>query len=137
MGYGQDYYTLRSIFFDGNPPPSIHMHIRLFEVAKDVPIGDITQANPEATPTETKEGARALEVEIPEREKTEFDLWLRELWRDKDTEIARYLQTGTFDTRGEKPVLIPLKLRKTREVLDAFCFFLPVTLIYGLLRIRG
>lgn len=40
MGYGQTYYTLRSIFFDGVPPPRIHLHLRLFDVCKEVPIGD-------------------------------------------------------------------------------------------------
>jgi len=38
MKYGQSYYTLQSIFFDGVPPPVIHMHLRVFNVGKDVPI---------------------------------------------------------------------------------------------------
>jgi len=41
-GYGQSYYTLRSIFIDGIPPPRIHMHLRLYDVRKDVPLGDLS-----------------------------------------------------------------------------------------------
>lgn len=46
MGYGQSYYTLRSIFFDGVPPPRIHLHLRLFDVSKEVPIGDLSSKPP-------------------------------------------------------------------------------------------
>ena len=46
LAYGQSYYTLRSIFFDGVPPPQIHLHLRLFDVNKEVPIGDLTSKLP-------------------------------------------------------------------------------------------
>jgi hypothetical protein len=136
LGYGQDYYTLRSIFFDGVAPPSIHVHIRMFDVAAEVPVGDLSQSNPEEIP-EATQGERVIEVEIPEVEKDAFDSWLRELWREKDASMERYLQHGTFHCRVEKPLYIPLKLHRFREYFDAFCFFLPATMAYAWLRLRG
>ncbi|KAI5116740.1 hypothetical protein M0805_000434 [Coniferiporia weirii] len=50
MGYGQAYYTIRSIFMDRVPPLSVHMHLRLIDIAADVPIGDLSSTNPSAIP---------------------------------------------------------------------------------------
>ncbi|KNZ73498.1 hypothetical protein J132_03262 [Termitomyces sp. J132] len=108
MGYGQNYYTLRSIFMDGVPPPVIHIHLKMFDVATDVPI----------------------------EEKKTFDVWLRELWQEKDDLITVFLQTGSFRVSGMSPIEIPVKLRRKREILDAFCFFLPagVGYLWGMIR---
>jgi len=95
LGYGQSYYTLRSIFIEGVPPPAVHMHIRRFNVAKEVPIGDVTMSNPGVSPQDSK-GSSALEVDVPETERELFDQWLRNLWQDKDHLMSRFLETGTF-----------------------------------------
>lgn len=127
MKYGQSYYTLRSIFFDRVPPPVIHVHLRVFDVAKDVPIGDISASNPSAVPTK-KSSAQPVEVDFPEEEKTKFDLWVRDLWREKDELIVRFLETGSFvagKPDDKSAVDIPLKVLHKREILDAFCFFIP------------
>ncbi|KAE9410871.1 hypothetical protein BT96DRAFT_846615 [Gymnopus androsaceus JB14] len=125
LGYGQDYYTLRSMFFDGVPPPVLYVHIRLFNV-QDLPIGDISDKH---TPS-TLPNTNAVEVEIPESEKAEFDIWLRELWQEKDESMSRFFEIGRFSTK-ELPVFeIPLKLRNTREVFDAFGFSLPTVVGY-------
>ncbi|KAJ7462658.1 acyltransferase-domain-containing protein [Mycena galericulata] len=129
MGYGQSYYTLRSIFLHGVPPPSIHMHLRMFDVATGVPIGDLSKTNPTATPNSRS----AVEVEIPEMEKTAFDVWLRELWCEKDESITRWFDGASF----AKPSFeIPLHLRKQRHILDALGFFLPATVehIWSIIR---
>lgn len=124
FGYGQSYYTLRSIFFDRVPPPRVHMHIRKFNVANEVPIGGISRSNPKALPNGSA-AVRAAEVEIPEEEKVKFDLWLRDLWRQKDKQITRFLDTGSLIEDSEASVEIPLELRHHREILDAFAFFIP------------
>ena len=80
-GYGQSYYTLRSIFFDGVPPPKVHMHIRCFDVAQDVPLGDLSATRPSKIPNGSSSTKGAVEVEIPETEKEIFDKWLREIGR--------------------------------------------------------
>lgn len=131
FGYGQSYYTLRSIFCDRLPPPAIYMHIRKFMVATDVPVGNISGADHEKLPNGLNGSANphghTVEVEIPEDERQKFDSWLRDLWREKDKCMSRYLETG-FLVQDAKPVEIPLELRTKREVLDAFCFFIPALL---------
>ncbi|ETW87460.1 hypothetical protein HETIRDRAFT_31375 [Heterobasidion irregulare TC 32-1] len=126
LGYGQEYYTLRSIFFDCIPPPSVHIHIRRFDVAKEVPIGNIFTSNSNGLSNDSA-ATTILEAEVPEVEREVFDLWLRERWVEKDRFMQRYLDTGTFSShpKTQPPVIIPLQLRHRREVLDAFCFFVP------------
>lgn len=130
MGYGQNYYTLRSIFFDGVPPPEVHMHLRIFDVKRDIPVGNL----------ETSKTNGSVEVDIPAEEKERFDLWLRKLWREKDESMDRFYETGFFDTSSASKGLkveIPLKLGRKREILDAFCFFLPAGVAYLWGRVRG
>ncbi|KAH9857933.1 acyltransferase-domain-containing protein [Lenzites betulinus] len=123
LRYGQDYYTLRSIFCDGVPPPAVHVHIRKFDVHRNVPIGDLSASNPRALPAD---GGAATEVDIPEAEREAFELWLRELWREKDRLMDRFLATGSLGAAGRAgEVDVPVRLKHRREVLDAFCFFLP------------
>ena len=133
-GYGQSYYTLRSIFFNEVAPPVIHMHLRLFDVCGDVPIGDLSTSlsNSDVAAQD------AVEVDIPAGEKEEFDIWLRDLWHEKDEAMTKYHENGTLDTVPDSPTAIdiPLKLRRKREVLDAFCFFFPAGLVYLLGRGR-
>ncbi|KAJ3499649.1 hypothetical protein NLJ89_g10079 [Agrocybe chaxingu] len=121
LGYGQDYYTLRSILFDGVPPPAVHIHLRMFDVTKDVPIGDLADASGARSPD--LKARRIVEVDIPSEEKEVFDVWLRKLWQEKDEAIDRYFETGTLGSEDSPIVEIPLKLRRKREILDAFCFF--------------
>ena len=128
--YGQSYYSLRSIFFDRVPPPVIHVHLRVFNIAQDVPIGDLSASNPRTVPKGTSNG-QTMEVDIPEEEKQEFDLWLRELWRNKDQLITRFLERDSFVAEKSDVVAkveFPLQLRHKREIPDAFCFFIPALL---------
>lgn len=134
MGYGQGYYTLRSIFLNGIAPPAIHMHLRLFDVRGDVPIGDLSSSVSNADVS----AQDAVEVDIPAEEKEKFDIWLRDLWSEKDEAITKYYETGTLDTVPEvsTAVDIPIKLRRKREILDACCFFFPAGVAYLLGRGR-
>ncbi|KAF8898523.1 hypothetical protein BD779DRAFT_1607308 [Infundibulicybe gibba] len=117
-GYGQSYYTLRSIFLDGVAPPTIHMHLRTFDVAHEVPIGGPSPMNPPS--------AKPIDMDIPDKEKEIFDTWLRELWFAKDQLITKFHEHGSFNEgQAGTAVIIPLKLRRKREALDAFCFCLP------------
>ncbi|KAI0932394.1 hypothetical protein AcW1_000467 [Taiwanofungus camphoratus] len=134
-GYGQSYYTLRSIFLDRVPPPAIHMHIRRFDVAKEVPIGDTSTSNPRACLNDSNE-SQPIEVDIPEAEREIFELWLRDIWRQKDRLLIKYLDTGSLVDDAEAQVYIPLKLRHAYEVLDAFCFFMPAAVCWALLKLR-
>ncbi|KAF7306685.1 putative acyltransferase CST26 [Mycena indigotica] len=130
LRYGQDYYTLRSVFLHRMPPPVIHMHLRMFDVASEVPIGDLSRTNSAVLP----DSKAPVEVEIPDREKSVFDVWLRELWQEKDESITRWFNTSSFDNFH---LDIPLRLRTKREVLDAFAFFIPSGVQYLWTTIRG
>lgn len=122
MGYGQSYYTLRSIFFGGIPPPAIHMHIRRFDVAVDVPIGNISGGM-----TRTPPCGEVAGVDVPEDERQAFDVWLRDRWIEKDKLIQRFHDTGTFSSSLNKypEIDVPLELRRKREVFGVFLFFIP------------
>ena len=85
------------------------MHVRVFDVSRNVPIGDISATNPNVLPQKKGE---AVETEVPDDEKEAFDGWLRDLWREKDTMMARYLATGSFAEGGGKEVVIPVRLRR-------------------------
>lgn len=127
MGYGQSYYTLRSIFFDGIPPPAIHMHIRRFDVAADVPIGNISRSI-SGIPLGPSHG----QVDVPEDERQTFDVWLRDRWVEKDQLIQRFHDTGSFSPLDKYPEIdVPLKLRHKREVIDVFLFFIPALVGYA------
>jgi len=97
------------------------MHIRVFDVTHEVPIGDISATNPNVLPQKKGE---AVETEVPEDEKEAFDGWLKDLWREKDVLMVRYLETGSF-AEGGKEVVIPVKLRSRWEALTPFGFFVP------------
>ena len=141
-GYGQDYYTLRPVFMDRVPPPVIHMHLRLFDVASSVPIGDLSQTDSTKIPaisTSTTNGyahaaPHVVEIDIPEEEHVRFDEWLRDLWREKDAKFEEYYEKGGFSSAAAT-LEIPLRLRRKREVLDSFCFFGPLLLGYALTRL--
>lgn len=137
MGYGQDYYTLRSLFFHGVAPPAVHMHLRKFNVTGDVPIGDL--AGTSGYQTLDSKAKRIVEVDIPSEEKDVFDEWLRKLWQEKDDGMDRFHQTDSLapPDYAAPTVEIPLKLRHTREVLDAFCFFWPAGVAYLWRSVRG
>ncbi|PSR85826.1 hypothetical protein PHLCEN_2v5302 [Hermanssonia centrifuga] len=129
FGYGQSYYTLRSIFLDGVPPPKVHMHLRRFDVAMDVPIGNLSKSKPPTIPNggslKPPSKKEVVEIEIPQDERDTFDLWLRNLWKIKDTEMSQFLNTGSFVGDSSLRVEIPVAIRRKREMLDAFAFFVP------------
>ena len=125
MGYGQSYYTLRSIFMDRVPPPFIHLHIRCYDVAKSVPIGDL-----QTSETESYSNLKGdVNTDIPEHERQKFDLWLRDRWSEKDEMIDNYHSRGCLVPYSINDVTIPIKLRKLYDFLGAFCFFTPWLLI--------
>ncbi|KAH9178884.1 acyltransferase-domain-containing protein [Lactarius sanguifluus] len=131
-GYGQSYYTLRSIFFDQIPPPAVHMHIRRFDVAKHVPIGALPSGASRTQPNGYPQG-QTTGIDVSEDEREVFDVWLRNRWFEKDQLMQRFYDTGSFSPSLDKfPALdIPLQLRNKREILDAYCFFIPAIIGYA------
>ena len=66
-GYGQDIFTLRSVYFQGRPPKSVNMHWRRFRI-KDIPMDDADKMHE----------------------------WTMQRWREKDDLIEAFLQNGRF-----------------------------------------
>lgn len=66
-GYGQDIFTLRSVYFQGRPPKSVNMHWRRFAI-KDIPYND----------------SEAMHE------------WILQRWREKDELIEAWFKTGKF-----------------------------------------
>lgn len=64
--YGQDIFTLRRTYIEGQPPP-IHMHWRRFAVSS-----------------------------IPLTSLEDFDTWLQERWAEKEKLLAEHAKTGSF-----------------------------------------
>ena len=65
--YGQDIFTLRSVYFQGRPPTSVNMHWRRFAI-KDIPFNDSDAMHE----------------------------WTLQRWREKDDLIETFLQHGKF-----------------------------------------
>jgi hypothetical protein len=102
------------------------MHLRIFDVAKDVPIGDISGTNPAVTPNGSNH--EPVEVDFPDQEKTVFDEWLRKLWMDKDEFITTFHRLNGFPSGHHGTVEIPLELGSKWEIPEAFCFLAPVAI---------
>lgn len=82
----EDYYDL-TVWFTGVAPPSIHIHLRKWDVRTQVPLGNL-EAGGEGT----------------DEEKKVFDEWLRARWAEKDVLLERFVSEGSFFESGEKEV---------------------------------
>lgn len=148
-GYGQSHYTLRSIFMDAIPPPEVVYHVRLYNVQKDVPlrVGKTeAERNINMSLSDRKEAAQAAVKEPgllePDKEdKRMFDTWLRERWMEKDAWIEDWKQRGEVGplvpkdrNKNIQEITLPLKLRNTVEVMDAFVWFAPLILFWFIYR---
>ena len=105
------------------------MHIRRFDVAKHVPISaGASRSRLNGSPL-----GQTVGVDVPEDEREAFDVWLRNRWSEKDQLMQRFYDTGSFSPSLDKsPALdIPLQLRDKREILDAYCFFIPAIVGYA------
>lgn len=65
--YGQDIFTLRSTYFQGQVPKAVNMYWRRFAVSS-----------------------------IPLNDAKEFEVWLRDRWTEKDRLLEHITQTGQF-----------------------------------------
>ncbi|PWN50630.1 acyltransferase-domain-containing protein [Violaceomyces palustris] len=111
-GYGQSYYTLRSIFMQSVPPPSVHLHIsmtRLTEpsaadgdhyLSKSSSTLETLLSNGDTPPLgrlpKSAEDASSAFGESTAREKQAFDDWLTKVWIKKDAIMARFYRDGDF-----------------------------------------
>ena len=112
-GYGQDYYTLQSIFGHAVPPPLVHMHLRSF-ARYETPIGMQSLAS-----------SALQSPDSTEAEKKVFDEWLLNRWRMKDDQLENFVTSGKL---SDGPYVdIPVRLRSPLEVMS-----LLISLTFGL-----
>ena len=98
--YPQDYYGLLSIFFRSVPPPSIHMHLHIYDdlASPDCPIPSLTTSNKPADETAVKPDTGLASPE----EARAFELWLRGVWQTKEKRMERFYQDHKFvSSEGE------------------------------------
>ncbi|KAM0788721.1 hypothetical protein ACM66B_002814 [Microbotryomycetes sp. NB124-2] len=85
-GYAQDFYTLKTIFGLRTPPPRVHLHLRRYDI-RQVPIGQIRQGRT----------TEQLEQDVTEDERTRFQQWTLDRWREKDEFMQSFYETGSFE----------------------------------------
>jgi Acyltransferase C-terminus len=99
----------------------------MFDVASDVPIGSMSAKDAPV-------GDQPDDIEFSEEDRSQFDLWLRELWQDKDNLISTFHESETFVPHTKKSshsaVVIPMKLHNKLDILNAFCFGGPALVGY-------
>lgn len=106
-GYAQDYFTLRSTFFQGRPPKSVNMYWRRYHIS-DIPLDD----------------------------SKEFGDWLKQRWEEKDQFLEGFSRTGRFPAddaaTGEKTqdyIDTQVRLMKWYEIGQIFVVLAALALL--------
>ncbi|PSK54140.1 hypothetical protein B9Z65_7946 [Elsinoe australis] len=106
--YGQDIFTLRSVYFQGRAPKSVNMHWRRFKVA-DMPVHD----------------------------KEAMEKWVMERWREKDELLEQHHRTGRFPSDVEAITIENKKVEdpfietevRPKHPIEFLQIFVPVTAV--------
>ncbi|KAK4210040.1 acyltransferase-domain-containing protein [Rhypophila decipiens] len=102
--FGEQFFTLSSTYFRGQPPKSVNFYWRRFRVA-DIPL-------------ETAE---------------QFDLWLRDRWYEKDALMEQYITTGRFPPSPAEAVTSGHEGHLETEVRTKHWFeFLQIFVVVGI-----
>ncbi|KAJ9099314.1 hypothetical protein QFC21_004195 [Naganishia friedmannii] len=114
-GYAQEWYGLGSVFWKGVAPPSVHVHMRLLNLAE---VRGLTMGGvPTIQPNGMTAAGEVAHDDVPPTDvpnpitsapdssaNTEFTHWLRSRWEDKEALLDRFTKTGGFarsPIRGE------------------------------------
>ncbi|KAN0064778.1 hypothetical protein ACQY0O_001835 [Thecaphora frezii] len=142
-GYGQRYYTLRSVFMQGVPPPAVHLHLTLTRLTAPAgsslnppAVSDVATASYDAPPL-----GNLSAPDASESEKKVFEEWLRNRWIRKDQLMREFYTHGDFvrgefakvakakgieTQRNDKFVAVAAEVRQLTEIADASCWGLGV-----------
>lgn len=154
-GHGQDFYTLRSIFMQGVPPPAIHVHLTMTRITPPVAgdtssnadsVAHVSSAQVDTPPL----GENIKPAESSEDERTAFENWLRQRWTRKDEQMHRFYTDGDFvggeftklvkegkgvdanEARGgSRFVVLPAELRSLKEIGDAASWGIPFIVLWN------
>ncbi|KAH7242257.1 acyltransferase-domain-containing protein [Fusarium tricinctum] len=103
-GFGEEYFSLVSTYFQGRPPKSVNFYWRRYRLS-DMPLDD----------------------------QEAFNLWLRKEWDKKDALMEEYLTTGRFPPMaGSKidHIETEVKTRQPWEILQVFAVMGTVGLVW-------
>lgn len=104
--YGEDEFTLKSIYLLGYGPSAVNYSIRGWNIS-DIPLGD-----------------SLIDIDdVPEEDLKKFEEWLYTIWYEKDELMLRFYKTGSFVEEGDekmKTVVADFKLRSMFEALQPF-----------------
>lgn len=110
-GFAQDYFTLRSTFFQGRPPKSVNLYWRRFAISS-----------------------------IPLDDAKEFEKWLSRRWEEKDQLLEYFSQTGRFPTdngataeKTEGYIETEVKLVKWYEIGQIFVVLATLALVVNVI----
>src|SRR5436190_331164 len=106
-GYPQDYFTLRSLYFEGRPPSGVHMHWRKFRVS-EIPLG--------------------------EDQKEDFDKWIYNRWMEKDALLDHFYKHGEFP-KDKIAVRVSTEVKLNNPIGDVFSIFSVLALVAVVVRI--
>lgn len=99
-------YGMVSVFFRSVPPPRVHIHLRLHSDLSSIP--SLTSPSPSSTsPTTEPKSSNSSSngVASPEEAKA-FELWLREIWKEKDERLKKFVNDQKFDGIAE---IVPVR----------------------------
>jgi len=114
--FGQDVFTLRSVYFQGRPPKSVNMYWRRFKIS-DIPVND----------------EKAMED------------WILQRWREKDDLLEHHLAHDrfpadpaavVFDKGGTNTGYIETEVRP-KSPFELLQMFVPIMTAYLIWRILG
>lgn len=83
--YPQEWYGLGSVFFQGVPPPTVRLHLHMYSMEEIPSLPQPPYNTAGITPLATPEEAR------------EFELWLRNVWTQKEARLERMLRDVTYE----------------------------------------
>ncbi|KAI5453777.1 hypothetical protein NCC49_005590 [Naganishia albida] len=149
-GYAQEWYGLTSVFMKGIAPPTIHIHLRMIDLAREVVPGVTDEtgrhdarkddAISDTTPLldQQHQGERitagpphpsGVPGVASEEQARAFNVWLRQRWSDKEALLDRFTATGGFamPPRGEDGEVVEDEVEK-RELAKGSPVVIPIGL---------
>lgn len=100
-GYAENYYTLSSTFGRGVPPPAVHLHLRIVDLA----------AVPSIHPRDAVgKSPKQIDDDLTVEDRAIFQEWTRQRWVEKDELMDHFYEHGKF-LEGAKSVQFPVRVR--------------------------
>lgn len=80
------------------PPPTVHIHLKLHSDLSDIPSIRLSNLAPTPDSGADSELQKAAEdaVASPEEARA-FELWLRNVWKEKDERLKRFVKEQKFE----------------------------------------